>query len=453
MASTGKRARTSVAKTTAAAPAADAGGRSKIALALQGSFGHIFYAAGVLDAFRAHNRKLRDAPDDASAKAIEVELASGCVEMMTPLWLYLADQHGSKSLRDAVVADDPGVPLWARSRIAPPAVRPDAWRSYFSGLVKAQGRWAAAGLELLARSAHPHGMTEVLGDVLASSGAAGKSSAKSTAHAAELSAAWQDLCMYASGLPGQIAFNPLFVAEKEAGLEKLCGKRDGPTVFTNATRADDLGEIYLYSGTDPDPSQVRSMQGKSGKRQLLRLTPEYFFASGARPPYIDPVPVQVGGRTERWMEGAMRCNPPLTPLIDMGATHIVLLRFFCKDAKEEPNNNGELNERFIDAVFNIPLQKEIESIEFNSQVADCVGHVPAGATIAPGLRDRRRVHVLDPGDHGNRAHSASYTDFLHDELGALSHYDGLTAARRGQMFERGAQIGGELIRHLQEVLP
>lgn len=419
--------------------------KCKVALALQGSFGHIVYAAGVLDAFRAHNRSVQQTPGQRTAKAIDIELASGCVEMLTPLWLYLANQSGDQSLRAAVVDDNFGEPWAAQLRIAPPGVRTDAWGSYFSGLLNAQGRWGAAWLKPLLR----RGKAEAA----AGDSAGGPCPGKPIAPGAELNAAWQDLCMYASGIPGKIAFNPLFVAGKEDELQKLCAAAAGPTLFTNATRANDLGEIYLYSGSDPEPGQLDSMQGKTGKRQVLRLSPEYFFASGARPPYIAPVPVQVDGKTEHWMEGAMRCNPPLTPLIDMGATHIVLLRFFCKDAKEEPNNNAELNERFLDAVFNIPLQKEIESIEFNNKVARCGALIRSKDLACEDLPQRSEVHLIDPGDRSNRGHCASYTDFLHDDLGTLSHYDGQTASRRAEMFDRGVEIGRRLIRHLQPLLP
>lgn len=451
MASIGKRTSASALKTASEAPVSGdlPGARGKVALALQGSFGHIVYAAGVLDAFRAHNRKLRETPDGPPAKAIEIDIASGCVEMMTPLWLYLADQYAGNSLREFVVPDNFGEPLAAQLRIAPPAVRPDAWSSYFSGLLMAQGRWANAGLRLLAKSASRHGLNDALRNLQAGGGAACINASQRQAPFAEVNAAWQDLCMYASGIPGQIAFNPLFVAGKEEELEKICGTCQGPTIFTNATRAEDLGEIYLYTGSDPTTGQLQRMQGKTGKRTVLRLTPEYFFASGARPPYIAPLPVQVAGKTEHWMEGAMRCNPPLTPLIDMGASHIVLLRFFCKDAKEEPNNNAELNERFLDAVFNIPLQKEIESIEFNNKVAQ----IPAAAKSGQGLPRRSAVHIIDPGDHSNSGHCLSYTDFLHDDLGTLSHYDGQSAARRAEMFDCGVEIGRELICHLQPLLP
>ena len=58
---------------------------------------------------------------------------------------------------------------------------------------------------------------------------------------------------------------------------------------------------------------------------------ERFLASGARPPMLAPLGVHAeSGMDEYWMAGAMRCNPPLNPLIDVGATSILLLRFFAK---------------------------------------------------------------------------------------------------------------------------
>jgi hypothetical protein len=432
-----------------AAPAAAA--KAKVALALQGSFGHIVYAAGILDAFRAHNRSVRKTPGHRGAKAIDIAFASGCVEMLTPLWRYLAAPDGDQSLREMVVDDNFSEPLAAQVRVAPPAVRVDAWSSYLSGLLNAQGRWGAAWLKRTSTGSLRHDLARAIGP--AADGEGGHCPGKRGAPGVELNAAWQDLCMYASGIPGQIAFNPLFVAAKEDELDQVCSADTGPTIFTNATRADDLSEIYLYRGSDPEPGQLAAMRGKTGKRQVLRLSPEYFFASGARPPYIAPVPVLVKGRRQHWMEGAMRCNPPLTPLIDMGATHIVLLRFFCKDAKEEPNNNAELNERFLDAVFNIPLQKEIESIEFNNQIARCGELMRSKNQVCEDLPRRSEVQLIDPGDRDNRGHCASYTDFLHDDLGTLSHYDGLSARRRAEMFERGVQIGNQLIHHLLPLLP
>ncbi|RJG02282.1 hypothetical protein [Noviherbaspirillum sedimenti] len=400
----------------------------RLALALQGSFGHIDYAAGLLDAFRAHNRRVHDQPAAAGAKPLDIATASGCVEMLTPLWLYLADQKGDRSLRAAVLDGDKHLAPWAQQRIAPPVVRRDAWHGYLSGLMDAQSRFAEAGMKMFAH-------------------------APGTAAAAELNAAWQNIAMFGSGLPGQIAFNPFFTAGKEAALGALCAGETGPTVFTNATRARDFQEIYLYSGAAPDAEQQRALTGKRQQRQALRMTPEYFFASGARPPYIAPMPVTVDGQTEHWMEGAMRCNPPLVPLIDMDATHILLIRFFSKDVRDEPNNHAELNERFLDAIFSIPLQKELESIELNNHIARCMEQVPVDAPLAESLRKRREITILDPADSNNPAASPAYIEFLSEELTALSHYDGQSPARRARMFDRGFQIGQQLISDLQGQLP
>lgn len=416
----------------------------RIALAVQGSFGHVVYAAGILDAFRELNQRRRAGRSGGPAHGgLHFGLASGCVEMMTPLWRYLAAQDADESLRAAFVDDDHSVPWWVQSRIAPAFARPDAVESYLSGLVAAQKRLTVATAGLFRFPPAGPGPADRLPP--AGRGADG---------VAEFSGALQDALAYASGVPGQMAFNPLFMADKAPELEALCRVDHGPTIFTNATRARDFGEVYLYTGRDPDPEARRRME-RGGRRRLLRLTPEYFFASGARPPYILPVPVKVDGRTEYWMEGAMRCNPPLNPLIDMGATHVVLLRFFCKDAREEPNNNAELNGRFIDAVFNIPLQKEIESIALNNCIARAIAGMDARSGAACGLPARRVVEVFDPADShpDNPAHCAAYASFLEDELGLLSHFDGANASRRGQMFARGVEIGRELVRHLQAVLP
>jgi len=415
----------------------------KIALALQGSFGHICYAAGILDAFREHNHRPRAKGD----KHITFEVASGCVEMLTPLSMYLADQDGGTSLREAIVNGD-GSPLWAQISFAPPMVRMDAVESYWRGRGGAQERLATAWVNLLLWK-----NTDAQ-DPSSTPGQKFPFNKFSTERAVELVAACQDISLYTSGIPGWIAFNPLFVAEKSKAIEGICRNDEGPTIFTNATRANDLDEIYLYSGKAPTQSQTRSMQS-NGKRQVLRLTPEYFFASGARPPYIAPIPVMVDGRTERWMEGAMRCDPPLNPLIDMGATHIVLLRLFAKDAKEEPNNNGELNERFLDAIFNIPLQKEIESIAFNNKVAKFITSAGPGVGVPQELSNRRVVEILDPSDARNPAHYLGYSSFLENDLGSLSHYEVMMMhpALRAQMFDQGFDIGKDVIRHLQKHLP
>lgn len=424
-----KRKSTAVRKpdADAARPAGQAR-EPRLALALQGSFGHIDYAAGLLDAFRAHNHRAQGGSSAAGARPLHIGTASACVEMLTPLWLYLADQHGAHSLRSAVLEGDKDLPPWARQRIAPPTVRRDAWREYLSGLADAQGRFARAGRRLFAEPA-------------------------GTAASAEFNAAWQNIAMFGSGLPGQIAFNPFFTAGREKKLAALCAVEEGPTVFTNATRARDFQEVYLYTGAGPGPEQLDALTGKRRQRQALRMTPEYFFASGARPPYIAPMPVTVRGRTEHWMEGAMRCNPPLVPLIDMGATHILLIRFFSKDVRDEPNNHAELNERFLDAIFNIPLQKEIESIELNNHIARCMEQVPGDAPLADSLRKRREVAILDPADGGNAAACPAYIEFLNEELTALSHYDGQSSGSRARMFERGFQIGQALIGDLQRHLP
>lgn len=409
----------------------------RIALAMQGSFGHIVYAAGILDAFRAHNHT---APPSLQ---LQFPLASGCVEMLTPLWLFLNAPGGDTSLRDAVVQDDYLTPWWIQTRIAPPGIRADALGTFVNGFGQATKRLSMAYQECLVRSLRLAGSRAAFhGDLDLLAG-----SVMQTVN--ELNAAWQDIVTYSTGIPGSIAFNPFFMAWKSPDIAKCCADNHPGTLFTNATRADTLDEVYLYSGQEPDADQLDNLQGSRNQREVRRLTPEFFFASGARPPYIAPVPVETDNGTEYWMEGAMRCNPPLNPLVDMGATHIVLLRFFCKHPQQEPNNNGELNERFLDAIFNIPLQKEIEAIEFRNRISGIACEHKEIASKA------RTVQVIDPGDPdalGKHQPCPAYLDFLSENLGTLSHYDGQTSLRRAEMFDAGVRIGEELVDYLLEQL-
>jgi predicted acylesterase/phospholipase RssA len=423
---------------------------NKIALAVQGSFGHIFYATGILDAFRAYNC----AQQAKGAKGLEVAAGSGCVEMLMPLALFLGDQNAPSSFGDTVLNSDDDLSLLARESLAPPSVRPDAWKDYFSGLLNAQYRWAEAGTHLasnvVSNLASHIGSPQAFPTMAFGSG---KSmfgiKPENIAPIAKMTTATEELAMYGFGLPGQYAFNPLYVAGKKPQLEKLFSTTIGPTIFTNATQADDFSEVYLYSGSAPNSEQTAALHGTTRRRQLLRLTPEYFFASGARPPYFAPMPVTVNGKTQHWIEGAMRCNPPLTPLIDIGATHIVLIRFFAKDHHVEPHNNAEMNDLFLDAVFNIPLQKEIESIHLNNKLAQYKEHVPDQDKLPENIRRRENITIIDPADRSNPAFSQAYNDFLTNELNALSHYSMSNKLLEEEMIARGREIGAALIVHLQ----
>lgn len=419
--------------------------KSKIVLAVQGSYGHIFYATGILDAFRAYNC----AQQAEGKEGLRIDAGSGCVEMTMPLSLYLNAQDAAGSMCDCVLDSDSLLPLLARNSVTAPSVRPDAWKNYFSGLFNAQRQWAEASFGLASQVARQH----MSGKIPSSeSRAANHAPANSVGAHAKMTCAAEELVMYGFGLPGQAAFNPLFMEAQQKSLTQMFSSTTGPTLFTNATRADNFSETYLYCGTKPDKAQEFALCGTDGRRQLLRLTPDYFFASGARPPYFSPMPVTVDGKTQHWMEGAMRCNPPLAPLIDVGATHIVLIRFFGKDNRTEPRNNAELNERFMDAMFSIPLQKEIEHIKLNNHIAKHMKHIPADVQVPENLRKRRQVTILDPTERGNLAFSQSYSDFLNTELNALSHFTMGNKPLEKQMVERGQEIGKSLVKHLHEVL-
>ncbi|MGZ3159158.1 MAG: hypothetical protein ACXU7H_08745, partial [Burkholderiaceae bacterium] len=86
-------------------------------------------------------------------------------------------------------------------------------------------------------------------------------------------------------------------------------------------------------------------------------------------------------------------------------------------------------------------------------IARCVQHMPEDAPIVESLRRRREITILDPASSTNAAASPHFIEFLSEELNGLSHYDANFPARRAQMFDRGFQIGKQLIEDLQKHLP
>jgi hypothetical protein len=87
----------------------------RVAIALQGSFGHERYALGMMAAFQRHQ--------------VTFHAASGTVEMMLPLWLYFqgtpVDIAGYARSLPAVEAT-----------LLPSYLDPDTWLSYFEGARK-----------------------------------------------------------------------------------------------------------------------------------------------------------------------------------------------------------------------------------------------------------------------------------------------------------------------------
>jgi hypothetical protein len=194
-----------------------------------------------------------------------------------------------------------------------------------------------------------------------------------------------------------------------------------------------------------------------------------FFASGARPPTIAPITVKPDAYTESWMEGAMRCNPPLNPLIDAEANHIFLLRFFAKNGSPgtdvdhlpawHADNGAQMQERFLDAVFSVPLEKELETIA-------AVNHLYEKLRTAAGYTDQQQMALAElvgdpinfsdpasgllrtlPDDDGLYEHREnSFATFVRDELDLMSHFECLNPMLRESMFARGEQLGAAMLK-------
>jgi predicted acylesterase/phospholipase RssA len=343
-------------------------GPGLLGIALQGSFGHKYYALGILNGLQ-----------EKLPRGIRFAAGSGCVEMLLPLWLYFSkDKIRIREYFSQMVAEgQPRVPSIL------PGYDTDSLLNY--------------GLSLVKTFQSPFNLRHAIANC--------------------------------SGPPGGFTFNRSYF-DGEAGrtFEQLMHNVEVP-VFTNALDARTFQEIYLYSGPLPK-QQCERILGKKGqkqKRQLVELTVQEFMASGARAPFFAPIRVErKGAAVQYWMEGAMRCNPPLNPLIDVGVSNILLIRFFAKGLTDpQIDNQAELLNRYYDTVFTAPLEKELDFIEV-------VNHfVEKDAASA-----KKRVNVFDPSDEVKE-----FRDLLQNELDCLSHYQAADWGLWDEMFEKGSVAG------------
>jgi len=343
-------------------------GNAPIALALQGSFGHKYYALGILSGLQ-----------ESLQERIHFSAGSGCVEMLLPLWLYFN--------RDGINI-----------------------REYFSQML-------AAGQPLV-----PSILPGYDSDSLINYAKSLTKCAQPPFNVRHMLANW-------SGPPGGFAFNrSYFNGEAGREFERLMHNMDAP-VFTNALDARTFREIYLYSGTLPSERKhkILGKKGKGHRRELVELTVQEFMASGARAPFFAPVRVERdNGSVQYWMEGAMRCKPPLNPLIDVGASQILLIRFFAKKQTEgEIDNEAELLNRYYDTVFTAPLEKELDFIEVVNHFVD-----------KHGSNGKQCVTVFDPSESVEE-----FKDLLQNKLDCLSHYQAADWGLWEDMFETGSRVG------------
>jgi len=380
----------------------------RIALAVQGSFGHMFYAAGILEAFREHNLEHPKEP-------IEFSCASGCVEMMLPLWLYFSAESEAVSIKERLRAFfAPHVAAWPKIGLA--AADGDTWSDYWAGV-------GASAQEVCSRLLEGKLQPDLV------------------------VGAYRKWALSMIGLPGLFVFNRRYMTAKRESLQQLI---DGVTVpvFSNAMNAADFKEIYLYAHpiglTDVERSKlVGTNREGEPKRHVIPMTTELYFATGARPPLFAPIKVKGDGieGEQYWMEGAMRCNPPLNPLVDEGADHIVLLRFFPKKMPK-PRLLSELAvyERYTDAIFTVPLEKERETIETVNKLLKRFDGCPRpdAPGRGQGTAAKQIVEITDAADV-----SCAFETFIREELDYVTHFE--ANLKWETMFERGRAIGKELI--------
>ena len=349
-------------------------GTGRVGIALQGSFGHKYYALGILNGLQ------KELPEQ-----IQFAAGSGCVEMLLPLWLYLN--------KDRIRIPGYFSQMLAAGQPLQPAILPGYAPESLSNY----------GQSVLNGFLRPFNFRHAIATL--------------------------------SGPPGGLTFNQLYFSG-EAGreLERLMRNVEVP-VFTNALDARTFQEIYLYSGPleQEQKNRILGSKGKQRRRQLVELTLREFMASGARAPFFAPIRVERSdGSVQYWMEGAMRCNPPLNPLIDVGISKILLIRFFAKETAEaQIDNEAELLNRYFDTVFTAPLEKELDFIETINHIVE-----------KKGSSGKKHVEILDPSSC-----VTEFKDLLQNELDCLSHYQ---AADRGlwhDMFEKGSVAGRAIARY------
>jgi len=365
-----------------------------IALAVQGAFGHKYYAMGILQAFRD--------------KGMEFCAGSSSVEMMEPVLLYFSDQLDTQESTEEFTHI---FPEFFKLTICPDVFgHLERWSSKS---IQAYNSWLLATVNRVWR-------TNCSISDLQRSGAEAVDAANEAV---------------ANSIPGGIlSFSSRHKQEVGAFLERVIPKLKRP-VFTNAMNAESFREIYLYAGQIDDECRKR-LPGSNSQRDVYPLTTEFFFASGARPPYFEPAEVTVEGKTQLWMEGAMRCNPPLNPLIDVDADRILLLRFFCKEKKiVSPQSSAESQDRYLETIFTAPLEKEIELINARSR----------------GLQEpgKRHITIIDPTDSSNpHYYVEDFDDLVARKLSFSSHFRAQWPLQRESMYEDGKWIGKQIANRL-----
>lgn len=379
------------------------GNNSKLGLAIQGSFGHRYYALGLLRAFQEYNQR-------NPKQKIQFTAASGCVEMMWPLWLYLGDHDIEEYFEREI---EQYFDHLVNPKLVPNFDISESWNKIVALNSKF---WCDPGKFFNGNDSES--MMRSFADLVPA---------------------------------GMIKFSEKFLNKNSEDFDRLCHSVKVP-VFTNALNAEDLKEIYLYSG--PLKSDLDDLRGKikladgdvERKREVYKLNMEKYYASGARPPYIAPMEVNLASsetgsgepQKERWMEGAMRCNPPINPLIDEGAERILLIRFFAKEklGGGTMKNHLDLEDRMLETMFSAPLEKELEMIR---ALGETKGH----------------IEIIDPTNskslfNGEPMRVHEFADFVSCKLDYFSHHEAAMVSNWRKMFAVGKTVGNAILEQYLE---
>ena len=144
------------------------------------------------------------------------------------------------------------------------------------------------------------------------------------------------------------------------------------------------------------------------------------------------------------MEGALLCNPPLNPFVDLNTkpNQILLIRFFQKEKRRGIGliKGRDLMDRYLEVNFTAPLEKELHTIrKINKMIEGC-----------PDLIDReyRQINIFDPADDpisetvpSNLQRGIQEFQNLVDTLDAFSHFEEANYFKLETIFNQGVIIG------------
>ncbi len=367
---------------------------ARVAIALQGSFGHEIYALGIMSGFQEEGVKL--------------VAGSGTVEMLLPILLFF-NKNSDQNIHKPT----------------------DPYKTYIEEYFEKEIRNPFTIKQKLPRFLPKWSPVEYYYQLMNS----------------YMKNPTSPMILFHFIPNGFFEFSGFFKEFMRQPLTDLFNDSSKP-IFTNLLDANDLEEIYLYCGAltekeiefiKENPQKRGNKRGKQTgkpKKRMMKLDVEHFFASGARIPFFSPVRIN----EKYYIEGALRCNPPLNPFMDLASKPdtILLIRFFQKNKNKKIETGAELWDRYFEVNFNAPLEKEIQTIKTINTIIQQNSNI----------KGYRYITILDPANEPeDKTYSGKGNDCFKELIQGLdffSHFEEINPLNHKDMFDDGVNVGKQL---------